>query len=103
VTSGVRNSTTSSGRRSRHADGLAIDIVPLEGETFDDLINKFKNSPELLKYMEENNVGFLTEITEEEMQKYGSTGQNIHISIPGEGRNYGEESALKSRKKALGF
>lgn len=103
VTSGVRqNAKTSSGNISRHAEGLAIDIVPLDGETWDDLINKFKNSPELIQYMVDNNVGFLTEITKEEQEKYGATGANIHISMPGETRNYGEKNAIDSRRRVLG-
>lgn len=103
ITSGYRKeAVTSSGNRSRHADGLAIDIVPLDGESFDDLINKFKNSPELKQYMVDNNIGFLTEITKEEQEKYGATGANIHISIPGGTRNYGEKNAINSRRRVLG-
>ena len=79
ITSGYRTGNTNSGNPSRHNEGLAIDIVPLEGETFDDLINKIKNAPELLQYMVDNNIGFLTEITKEEQEKYGVVGIEIEV------------------------
>ena len=51
VTSGVRNSITKSGNRSRHSYGDAIDITPIEGNTRKDFFNLYKqliNKPQLL-------------------------------------------------------
>lgn len=102
VTSGVRpGAITSSGNRSRHDDGHAIDITPIKGETWEDLVNKIKNSPEVLNYMVANNVGWLEEISKEDQKKYNATDANVHISIEGN-RGYGEASAINGRKKVFG-
>lgn len=58
VTSGIRpGAVTSSGNRSRHDDGHAIDITPIDGETWGDLINKIRNCPEVLSYMVKHDIG----------------------------------------------
>lgn len=102
VTSGVRpGAITSSGNRSRHDDGHAIDITPIKGETWEDLVNKIKNNKEVLDYMVANNVGWLEEISKEDQKKYDATGANVHISIEGN-RGYGEASAINGRKKVFG-
>mgnify|MGYP003301033029 CR=1 FL=1 len=101
ITSGVRpGAVTSSGNISRHAGGYAIDITPIEGESYEQLIDKIRNSP-LLDYMVQNGIGFLEEITPEDQKKYNADGANIHISIPyDDGRS--EDAAIKSRKKIFG-
>lgn len=102
VTSGVRpGAITSSGNRSRHDDGHAIDITPINGETWEDLVNKIKNNKEILDYMVANNVGWLEEISKEDQKKYDATDANVHISIEGN-RGYGEASAINGRKKVFG-
>lgn len=102
VTSGIRpGAVTSSGNRSRHDDGHAIDITPIEGETWEDLVNKIRNCPEVLAYMVTHNVGWLEEISAEDQKKYNATGANIHVSIAGK-RGYGEASAINGRKKTFG-
>lgn len=102
VTSGIRpGAITSSGNRSRHDDGHAIDITPIKGETWEDLVNKIKNNKEVLDYMVANNVGWLEEISKEDQKKYDATDANIHISIEGN-RGYGEALAINGRKKVFG-
>ena len=50
VTSGYRpGSITKSGNQSNHSFGNAIDITPGDGETWDSLRMKLKNSPTLVK------------------------------------------------------
>lgn len=102
VTSGIRpGAFTSSGNRSRHDDGHAIDITPLNGESWSDLITKISNSPEVLNYMVANDVGWLEEISEEDQKKYNASNANVHISIKGD-RGYGEKIAIEGRKKTFG-
>lgn len=102
VTSGIRpGAITSSGNRSRHDDGHAIDITPIKGETWEDLVSKIKNNKEVLEYMVAHNVGWLEEISEEDRKKYDATNANVHISIAGD-RGYGEASAINGRKKVFG-
>lgn len=102
ITSGERpGAKTSSGNRSRHDGASAIDITPIEGETYEELYDKIRNSP-LLDYMVENNIGFLEEKSKEDQRKYGATASNIHISVPDVSRPYGEKAAIESRKRLLG-
>jgi hypothetical protein len=102
ITSGERpDAKTSSGKRSRHDGASAIDITPIEGETYEELYDKIRNSP-LLDYMVENNIGFLEERSKEDQRKYGATASNIHISVPDASRPYGEKAAIESRKRLLG-
>ena len=103
ITSGIRpGAITSSGHRSRHDDGHAIDITPLNGESWEELITKIKNSPEILNYMVANDVGWLEEISKEDQEKYDASNANVHISIAGD-RGYGENIAIKGRKKTFGI
>lgn len=102
VTSGIRpGAITSSGNRSRHDDGHAIDITPIKGETWEGLVNKIRNCPEVLDYMVTHNVGWLEEISAEDQKKYDASNANIHVSIAGI-RGYGEASAINGRKKTFG-
>lgn len=82
VTSGVREgATTSNGNRSNHATGDAIDITPLDGQSWDELIAQMKNSPELLDYMRRNGMRILDERTPEVLARTGGTGAHFHLSF----------------------
>ena len=101
ITSGIRPGATTPSGRSRHDDGHAIDITPLSGETWEGLITKIKNNPEVLNYMVTNDVGWLEEISKEDQKKYNASNANIHVSIAGD-RGYGEAVAIRGRKKTFG-
>lgn len=101
ITSGIRPGATTPSGRSRHDDGHAIDITPLSGESWEGLITKIKNSPEVLNYMVTNDVGWLEEISKEDQKKYNASNANIHVSIAGD-RGYGEAVAIRGRKKTFG-
>lgn len=82
VTSGVREgATTSNGNRSNHATGDAIDITPLEGQSWDELITQMKDSPELLDYMRKNGMRILDERSPEVLARTGGTGAHFHLSF----------------------
>lgn len=82
VTSGVREgATTSNGNRSNHATGDAIDITPLDGRSWDELIAQMKSSPELLDYMRRNGMRILDERTPEVLARTGGTGAHFHLSF----------------------
>lgn len=102
VTSGIRpGAVTPSGNKSRHDDGHAIDITPIEGDTWEGLITKIRNCPEALTYMVDNGIGWLNEISKEDQEKYDATNANVHISARGK-RGYPEEIAIKGRKETFG-
>ena len=49
VTSGYRpGAMAANGRPSHHGAGNAIDIVPIPGQTFEDILEQMRNAPELL-------------------------------------------------------
>lgn len=80
VTSGRRpGATTKQGKRSYHADGYAVDIVPIEGETFDDILSQIKASPTLVSYMKNQGFGIIDERSKEMLAKTGGTGAHFHI------------------------
>ena len=80
VTSGLRpGATTSSGKTSWHSSGDALDITPIDGQTWDDLKSQFRNNPELIAWMQNNGYGILDETTEEMRAKTGGTGAHFHI------------------------
>lgn len=80
VTSGLRpGATTSSGKTSWHSSGDALDITPIDGQTWDDLKSQFRNNPELIAWMQNNGYGILDETTEEMLAKTGGTGAHFHI------------------------
>lgn len=82
ITSGVRNgAVTSNGNRSNHATGDAIDITPLDGQSWDELIAQIKNAPELLDYMRKNKMRILDERSSEMLTKTGGTGAHFHLSF----------------------
>lgn len=80
VTSGLRpGSIAASGRPSRHGSGEAIDITPIEGETFESLKEQLKKATALVEWMKANGYGILDETTPDAMKKNKSTGAHWHI------------------------
>lgn len=82
VTSGVREGAiTLNGNASNHSTGDAIDITPLDGQSWDELITQMKNSPELLDYMRKHKMRILDERSPEVLAKTGGTGAHFHVSF----------------------
>lgn len=80
VTSGNRpGAKTKSGNPSHHGSGDALDITPIEGQTWDDLIAQMKASPKFIKYMNEHGLGILDERSKDIQAKTGATGEHFHI------------------------
>lgn len=80
ITSGLRpGARTKQGNTSHHASGNAIDVTPIEGQTYADLTTKIKNSPEFVKWMREHGYGIYDETTAEVMAKTGASGAHWHI------------------------
>ena len=80
VTSGNRpGAKTKSGNPSHHGSGNALDITPIEGQTWDDLIAQMKASPKFIKYMNEHGLGILDERSKDVQIKTGATGEHFHI------------------------
>ena len=80
ITSGYREGAkTKQGRVSRHSRAEAIDVTPINGQTFDDLRNSFLEHPEVLDYMIANGWGILDETTPEMMARTGASGKHWHI------------------------
>lgn len=80
ITSGNRpGSKTSNGSVSHHSTGNALDITPIKGQTWSDLINQMKNSKRFIEYMREHNLGILDERSKQIQAKTGATGAHFHI------------------------
>lgn len=93
VTSGLRpGAKTASGNTSHHASGDAIDITPGEGETWDTLRAKIRNSPELTNWMQQHGYGILDETNPSVMAQTKATGAHWHI---------GKDSSAVAGLKAL--
>ena len=101
ITSGTRpGATTKQGKLSNHALGRALDITPVVGQTpedFKDLAEKIRNSPDLVKYMQDHGYGILDETTPEALARTGGTGAHWHIG-PDNAAITGLETILKGRK-----
>ena len=101
ITSGTRpGATTKQGNQSWHSQGRALDITPVTGQTpedFKDLAEKIKNSPDLVKYMQDHGYGILDETTPEALARTGGTGAHWHIG-PDKAAISGLETILKGRK-----
>lgn len=69
---------TSNGSRSHHADGNAMDIVPLSGD-FTQLLELLRNDEEIRNQMSKLGVGYINETTKEMLAQTGGTGAHIHI------------------------
>lgn len=70
--------TTSNGSRSHHADGNAMDVVPLSGD-FAQLFELLRNDEEIRNQMSKLGVGYINETTKEMLAQTGGTGAHIHI------------------------
>ena len=80
VTSGLREGAkTNNGSRSWHALGEAIDVTPIEGQTWDELRQQIRNSPEFVKWMQSKGYGILDETTQDMLAKTGGSGAHWHI------------------------
>ena len=98
VTSGLRpGATTSNGSKSWHSEGWAIDITPGDGETWESLRTKLKSSPDLIKYMQDNQLGILDETNPDMLARTGGTGAHWHIG-PDKVAISGLKTILKGRK-----
>lgn len=78
VTSGKRTKTYKT-KNSRHHTGEAIDIIPINGETFDSMRDKIKNNATLKEFFKKRKLGILEEINENTLKKTGGTGKHFHI------------------------
>lgn len=101
ITSGTRpGATTKQGNQSWHSQGRALDITPVAGQTpedFKDLAEKIRNSPDLVKYMQDHGYGILDETTPEALATTGGTGAHWHIG-PDKAAISGLETILKGQK-----
>lgn len=80
VTSGKREGAkTSNGGKSHHSMGNAIDITPIKGQSWEDLIAQMKRSSKFLEYMRSHGLGILDERSKEMLSKTGGTGAHFHI------------------------
>ena len=80
ITSGYRpGARTSSGNQSWHSQGYAIDVTPGTNETWASLRQKLRNSPELIKWMQDKGYGIIDETTPEMQSRTGATGAHWHI------------------------
>ena len=80
VTSTYRpGAVTTNGSPSWHSKGLAVDIVPINGD-FDEMEKALMSNPKIVKYLYDNNLGILDEYSEEGVKRNtGSTGKHFHI------------------------
>lgn len=80
VTSGLRSGAkTKSGKKSHHSEGNAIDIVPIKGQTFNDIVEQIRKSEKVKEYMRNHGIGILDETTKEMLAKTGGTGAHFHF------------------------
>lgn len=80
VTSTYRpGAVTTNGSPSWHSKGLAVDIVPVNGD-FTEMEKALMSNPKIVKYLYDNNLGILDEYSEEGIKRNtGSTGKHFHI------------------------
>lgn len=80
ITSGYRpGAITSNGSPSWHSKGLALDITPKHGTSWNELKQAFRNSSRTLQWLKDNDFGILDETTPEMLAKTGGTGAHWHI------------------------
>ena len=94
VTSGLRpGAQTSSGKVSWHSSGNAIDVTPLDGQTYEEITQKIRNTPALVEWMRSHEYGILDETTQDILTKTGGTGAHWHIGK--------DQSAIAGLEKLL--
>lgn len=69
---------TANGEMSHHANGNAMDIVPLSGD-FTQLLELLRNDEEIRNQMSKLGVGYINETTKEMLAQTGGTGTHVHI------------------------
>ena len=80
ITSGHRpGDVTSNGTESHHSPWNALDITPISGQSWADLLAQMRNSNRFITYMREHNLGILDERSKEMQAKTGATGPHFHI------------------------
>lgn len=80
ITSGSRaGAKTKSGKLSHHGSGNALDITPIKGQTWDDLLSQMRCSKRFIDYMDSHGLGILDERSKEMQKKTGATGEHFHI------------------------
>lgn len=98
ITSGTRpGARTAQGKQSNHAIGRALDVTPVEGQTFEDLAEAIRNSPDLVAYMREHGYGIYDETTPEALSRTGGTGAHWHLG-PDQNAILGLETILKGKQ-----
>lgn len=98
ITSGTRpGARTAQGKLSNHAIGRALDVTPVEGQTFEDLAEAIRNSPDLVAYMREHGYGIYDETTPEALSRTGGTGAHWHLG-PDQNAILGLETILKGKQ-----
>jgi len=79
ITSTYRpNATTSSGNPSRHRYGMAVDLVPTNGN-YEELEKLLISNNNIRTYMLSNNLGLLDEYTPEGMARTKAKNKHMHI------------------------
>lgn len=61
VTSHIRNTKTAKGTKSYHSTGLAYDIQPTDGNSYEDLRKEIYSNPRIISWMKDHNIGILEE------------------------------------------
>ena len=98
ITSGTRpGARTKQGKQSWHALGRALDVTPVEGQTFEDLAEAIRNSPDLVAYMKEHGYGIYDETTPEVLSRTKGTGAHWHLG-PDQNAIKGLETILKGKQ-----
>lgn len=98
ITSGTRpGARTKQGKQSWHALGRALDVTPVEGQTFEDLAEAIRNSPDLVAYMKEHGYGIYDETTPEALSRTKGTGAHWHLG-PDQNAIKGLETILKGKQ-----
>lgn len=98
ITSGTRpGARTAQGKQSWHALGRALDVTPVEGQTFEDLAEAIRNSPDLVAYMKEHGYGIYDETTPEALSRTKGTGAHWHLG-PDQNAIKGLETILKGKQ-----
>lgn len=74
---------------SWHKSGLAMDIVPTNGATYNDIKKYLTSDPEIVQYMLTHGLGYLDETSKAAQKKTNATGAHFHIGVdPGLRNNY---------------
>lgn len=81
ITSGKRKpgQAGKAGVRSNHVYGNAVDIVPVEGQTFDQLKQAMLSNDNVRNFFKYNSLGVLDETNPATMRQTGATGKHFHI------------------------